>query len=189
MIGIKSGLPLYVERERLVKSEIEIYNFDNFKIENKSMSFTGRSQKYQIVRRTPCVIIVPEADDGFIMVNEFRPAIDDYILQFPAGKIDLGEDSYQAAKRELLEETGYKCDELIEIGNFYTAAHFSDEIIFAFVARNLDFYGQTLTKREVIEAEHIDRKNIEKRLYGGDKLDAKSIAAYNLWKKWKGKDL
>jgi len=160
-----------------------VHEFNNFIVEDRKMDFAGSQQDYQIVRREACVIIVPEKTNSFIMINEFRPSIDDCILQFPAGKIEKGEEPRQAAKRELLEETGYDCSKLIDIGKFYTAVHFSDEIMHVFIAQELTYKGQSLTKREKIVVEEISYKEIIKS-FNNKQLDAKTVVAYYLWKGW-----
>ena len=59
--------------------------------------------------RTAAVIIIAKLRPSgrYILIRQFRPPTDSYILEFPAGLVDPGENPETAAKRELLEETGY----------------------------------------------------------------------------------
>jgi ADP-ribose pyrophosphatase len=61
---------------------------------------------YFIIRRQPFVLVVPETDEGVILVRQYRPATERFYLSLPAGYIDPLEDVLAAAARELLEETG-----------------------------------------------------------------------------------
>lgn len=77
------------------------------------------------------VMIIPiTADDKFVLIKQFRPAINDYIYEFPAGLVDQGESIEESAKRELFEETGLTCVsyEYI-IKPSYTSVGMSDETV------------------------------------------------------------
>jgi len=60
-------------------------------------------------KQTPAVIIIAQLkpSNRYILIRQFRPPTKSYILEFPAGLVDIGENVQIAAKRELLEETGY----------------------------------------------------------------------------------
>ena len=60
-------------------------------------------------KQTPAVIVIAQLkpSNRYILIRQFRPPSKSYILEFPAGLLDIGEDFQSAAKRELLEETGY----------------------------------------------------------------------------------
>lgn len=75
------------------------------------------------------VMIVPRTIDGdFYLIRQFRPAINDYIYEFPAGLIDDGETIEEAARRELYEETGLTAKEYrLLIKPSYTSVGMSDE--------------------------------------------------------------
>ena len=160
----------------------EFFKFNNFVIENKPMDYSGIMKQYQIVRRNPCVIIVPLCYDSFILVNEFRPAIEKNILQFPAGKIEFGEEPIDSAIRELEEETGYIADRISKIGEFYTAPHFSDELIHVFSAECKQMTKSSHTDREKIVVEKIKCNEFPTLFNKNSLLDAKTLTAYSIWR-------
>lgn len=75
------------------------------------------------------VMIIPlTEDDEVVLVKQYRPAIDDYLYELPAGIIDEGEEIEEAAKRELFEETGLKCKKCeLYLKPSYTSVGLTDE--------------------------------------------------------------
>lgn len=60
------------------------------------------------------VVIIPvTVNNELVLIRQFRPALDNYVVEFPAGLIDPGEDIISAGKRELIEETGYTSDNIV----------------------------------------------------------------------------
>ncbi len=82
------------------------------------------------------VVIIPITYDGeYVMIIESRPNIKETVaLEFPAGMIDEGENPLEAAKRELLEETGYQAENLYELEWHYQDQGCSKAVIRTFVA-------------------------------------------------------
>jgi ADP-ribose pyrophosphatase len=82
------------------------------------------------------VIIIPVTeDDRYVMIIESRPNIKNGVaVEFPAGMVDPGEEPIDAARRELLEETGYRCENIIEIENHFQDQGCSNAIIRIYLA-------------------------------------------------------
>ncbi|HAB67456.1 MAG TPA: hypothetical protein DCE23_08830 [Firmicutes bacterium] len=82
------------------------------------------------------VVIIPITLDGnFVMIIESRPnTLGTVALEFPAGMVDKGENFETAAKRELLEETGYAATEIYELESHYQDQGCSKAIIKTYVA-------------------------------------------------------
>ena len=77
-----------------------------------------------------------------VLTKQFRFPIEKYIVEFPAGLLDKeGESTKEAARRELLEETGYKADKLIYINEGYFNAGMNDSKIINFYAPEVKFVG------------------------------------------------
>ena len=87
--------------------------------------------KTKIHNKADGVMIVPVTEeDEFVILKQFRPAINDYIYEFPAGLVDDGEEIIESAKRELFEETGLVAKSVEMILNpSYTSVGMSDESV------------------------------------------------------------
>lgn len=108
---------------------------------NMQYEVDGKPYNYELVSRNElkdlsdlgatdnAVEIVPIFKDGCILVcKEFRYAINDYCLEFPAGLIDAGETAEEAATRELKEETGIDVVEILgKLQAGYSSAGMTDE--------------------------------------------------------------
>lgn len=98
------------------------------------------------------VMIIPMLDDGRLVIErQFRYPIGEVMIEFPAGKIDAGEDRLVCAKRELLEETGYVAAEWARACLFHPVIAYSTELIEIWFAR-----GLTLTSRQLDEGEFLE---------------------------------
>ena len=120
------------------------------------------------------VVIVPITVDGkFLMIIESRPNTKESIaLEFPAGMVDKDEDFVVAAKRELLEETGYEADDVYELEWHYQDQGCSNAIITTYVAlgcrkvqeQNLDadekLVSMEMTYEEILELMKQEKSSI-----------------------------
>ncbi len=103
------------------------------------------------------VTVIPEVTDEqgvdcFLMVNQYRHGTDSITREFPAGTVEPDEPKQEAALRELLEETGYRADELIELGEVSPNPAFMNNRVTTFLARKLTkVQGQQLDEHELID--------------------------------------
>ena len=137
----------------------------------------------EIVRHPGAVCVIGEFDDGrLVTIRNFRVATNQWMVEFCAGKLELGEPPAQAALRELEEETGYSAASIESLGIFYTSPGFTDERMHAFVARGLTPCPARLQPDERIEVVIRDPCEFERMIHGGAVADGKSIAAFLLWR-------
>ena len=132
----------------------------------------------QVVRHPGAVAVVAVHEGNIVLVSQYRAALDDDLIEIPAGKRDIeGEAPEVAAKRELVEEVGLETDELVRLGAFVTAAGFCDEEIIIYattecreVARNVD--GVEEAHSEIL---HVPIAEIGEWLTDGRITDAKTL--------------
>lgn len=103
------------------------------------------------------VCVLPLTDDGdVICVHQYRYAHSEITLEIPAGKLEPTDtDIRSAALRELREETGAFCRELIYLGKTYPSPALMDEVIHIFLARGLDIGQSSPDEDEFLECERI----------------------------------
>lgn len=97
----------------------------------------------QAIRHPGAVAVVAVHEGDVVLVEQYRAAIDDLLIEVPAGKLDADDESLEsAARRELLEEVGLEPGSIIRLGEFLTAAGFSDEVVTIFAATDCVEVGQ-----------------------------------------------
>lgn len=102
-------------------------------------------RQWEAFERVNCdgiVALVPLTDDGCtLLIRQFRPPVNNYVIEFPAGLNDKGESLEAAAQRELMEETGFEARELIFLADGPLSSGASTEILTVFIARGLEYKG------------------------------------------------
>ena len=122
-----------------VESEKELFQGRIIRlVERKLVLPNGRRTTFHIVEHPGAVAIVPvHANGDVVLLKQFRPTIGMEIYEIPAGTIEKGEKPLATAKREIVEETGFKATRWDKIADFYTAPGFCDERMHVYVARDL----------------------------------------------------
>ena len=142
--------------------------------------------EYSYIKHPGAGLAVPVTADGkFVLVKQYRFAIQRYLLEFPAGTLEVGEDHDVTIKREIEEETGYSASEWQYLGGFYICPGYSDEIIHAYLAQGLEKleHPPAQDEDEEIEVVILSCEEIEALLRSQSadtNLDAKSITAFYL---------
>ena len=127
-------------------------------------------------------VVLPVLDDGSIMlIRNYRFAVDEHLLELPAGLLEPGEDPALCAERELIEETGYRADRMERLGQFYTGPGTTDETMHAFLATGLTVGEQNLEAYEEIEVEVFRADKVRAMVGDGTIHDAKTIAALGMY--------
>ena len=136
----------------------------------------------EIIDHRGGVGILFKIDDKFVIERQYRYAFNDVIIEIPAGKLEKGEIPLEAAKRELLEETGYRPLEMIPLGEMYPTVGYSTEIIHLYYCEKAQKEERHLDNDEDIDLTLLSLEEIEQLIKDNIIKDSKTIAAIYLYK-------
>ena len=144
----------------------------------------GSQGAREYIRHPGAVAIVPLFDDGRVLLErQFRYPHRREFIELPAGKLEAGEPHLDTAKRELLEETGYRAGEWTRLGVIQTSIAYTDESIELFLARKLrKEAAATLDAGEFVDTLIVGFDEAIDMVRAGRITDAKSVAGL-LWVK------
>lgn len=135
----------------------------------------GKTYSREYIKHPGAAMIIPLAQDGrVIMIEQYRHAVKSVCLEFPAGKRDQGEDSEVTARRELLEETGYRAQTWTCLTRIYPVIGYSDEFIDLFLAENLRYESSDLDEGEFLEVIELTPSELLERVRRGEVPDVKT---------------
>ncbi len=121
-------------------------------------------------------MIIPLLNDKECLLEyQYRRALGRVIIEFPAGKCDAKESPLHAAKRELLEETGYKAKNWHPLGVLHPLAAYSNESIHYYIAQELEFDKVQLDEGEYVQTFAFPIQALPKAVEDGHITDAKTI--------------
>ncbi|SHE15330.1 ADP-ribose pyrophosphatase [Chlamydia abortus] len=106
------------------------------------------------------VVMLAKDEDCFILIKQFRRAVQSSVIQLPGGGVNAGESLESAAKREFLEETGYSCGDVIYLGKMWSSSWRSNEMTHVFYTEEvLNPDEQRLENHESIEVLRVEVKD------------------------------
>ncbi|HDU1457453.1 TPA: NUDIX hydrolase [Staphylococcus pseudintermedius] len=165
--------------EKTISKE-SIYKGKIIEVEKHKVSLPNNETAYrEVVKHNGAVAICAlTPDQQVILVKQYRKALEQELLEIPAGKLEPGEDRESAAMRELEEETGYKAKKLTLIGEVYGTPGFSNEKISVYFADNLVEGKVNLDEDEFIEKVLYSLDDVKKAVEARTIEDAKTFIAF-----------
>ena len=143
------------------------YKGKNINITLYETKLNGTRISQEIVEQGNVVAILAIDDDEAILVNEFRYPVG-YVLEIPAGTVDKGETPLKCAKRELLEETGYKAKKIEHLIRFFPKLGYNTQIIDCYVATELVKISEpNLDENELITVKKIKFRKLLNMINNG----------------------
>ena len=171
------------------KDERSVYKGRKIDLVLAPVSTSKENVEAKIVVHPGASVILPiMSDSSVILIRNHRVAVQETLLELPAGTIQPPESPEDCAKRELAEESGFKSYSMKLLGTFYSAPGFCTEILYSYVAINLEEVGQSLEPDEKISVEYHSMSEIHKLILSGDIRDAKTLSTFLLyWEKFGSK--
>ena len=127
------------------------------------------------------VMMPVDAQERVLLVRQYRLPARAYLWELSAGRIDPGETPLKAAKRELIEETGFRARKWLKLGAFFASPGYVAERMTIFAAQDLTAGEATPMEDERIETRWFPMREIAAMIESGRIQDAKTIVGYALW--------
>ena len=138
----------------------------------------GAEGTREVVEHSECVCIVPlDQENNVIMVRQYRKPSEQFLLEVPAGGVEMDEHSREAVLRELQEETGYSADDLHHLSSFWMSPGFCTELMHAYLATGLRTGTASPDEDENIQVVKVPMGSVADMIRSGEIRDAKSIAS------------
>jgi ADP-ribose diphosphatase len=128
------------------------------------------------------VMMAADSRRRILLVRQYRLPAKAYLWELPAGKVDPGEKPLQAAKRELIEETGYRAARWKKLISFFPSPGFVSEKMTIFLATGLTPGPPQPMDDERIETRWFPAQQVERMIRTNKIQDGKTIIGYFLWK-------
>lgn len=163
--------------EKTLKSE-QVYDGRIVKVYKDEVEVSDGYKSFrEVVRHAGGVVIAALKDDKILFVRQFRYPMKEVLIELPAGKLEYGEDPFEAAKRELGEETGYCAGKWTDLGFVYTSPGYSDEKLYLYKAEDLEFMGCHPDAGEILEPLELVYDEVVEMIKNGSISDAKTLCA------------
>ena len=138
----------------------------------------GHETRREYVVHPGAVLVVPVLEDGrLVFERQFRYPLRKDFIEFPAGKIDRGEDPLKTGQRELLEETGYTASQWHYLAALHPCIGYSNEIIHIYLATGLQAGPDQLDEDETLEVFTLTMDEAMMAMRRGEITDGKTMVA------------
>ena len=132
--------------EEIFNGRVIRVTYDKVLLEN------GNTSTREVVHHHGGACILPvDENENITMVRQYRYALGEEMWELPAGKLEKGEDPFEAAKRELAEECGLTADHFVDLGVVYPTVGYDSEKIYLWAATGLHSVNQHLDEDEFLD--------------------------------------
>ena len=163
------------------------YDGPLFRVYTDEILEKGRKVMRDVVRHNGSVVILAiddsknKRDPMIVMERQYRHAAKEYLLEVPAGKMEEGEDALAGAKRELLEETGFKAKRWRKMVRYFASPGFLGEFMQVFIAEGLTLGDAEPEYDEQLEIEMMPLSKLLSMIEKGKIYDGKTLISVMLY--------
>lgn len=179
-----------IKRERLpiVKRSVifqgRVIRLEKLKLRAPDQSVIQR----ELIRHRGAAVMIPVLPgERFVMVSQYRVAVNGHMLEFPAGTLEAGERPRACALRETVEEVGYYPRKLEKLADFYPAPGISTERMYLYLATKLVSRAGKQDDDEWIERHIVEYRDLKHWIESGRIKDGKTILGFFLYLRHKGR--
>ena len=164
-------------------SSRERYRCALFRVtEEHARDATGFEIRRSIVRHAgSAVMMAVDERQRILLVRQYRLPAGANLWELPAGRLDPGENPLQAAKRELVEETGYRARRWKKLISFYPSPGYVSERMTIFLATGLTAGQAQPMEDERIQCRWFRAQQVEQMIRSNKIQDGKTIIGYFVW--------
>ncbi len=149
-----------------------------YSLKSVKVYFDEKTIVRDLLEHPGSVVVIPLLDGGkVIMLRQFRIGPMKWVWELPAGTIEHGEDPKETAMRELIEETGYRAGKMDIVFKMYPTPGVSSEIMYIYIARNLEYVGTSHQEDEYIRVAVLELNDVYGMIERNEIDDGKTIAA------------
>jgi ADP-ribose pyrophosphatase len=165
------------------------YDGPLFRVYSDKIIENGREVTRDVVRHNGSVVILAiddaksKRDPMIVMERQYRHAAKEYLLEVPAGKMEEGEDALAGAKRELLEETGFKAKRWRKMLRYFASPGFLGEFMQVFIAEGLTLGDAQPEYDEQLEIEMMPLSRVLGMIDEGKIHDGKTLISVMLYER------
>jgi ADP-ribose pyrophosphatase len=165
------------------------YDGPLFRVYSDKIIENGREVTRDVVRHNGSVVILAiddaksKRDPMIVMERQYRHAAKEYLLEVPAGKMEEGEDALAGAKRELLEETGFKAKRWRKMLRYFASPGFLGEFMQVFIAEGLTLGDAQPEYDEQLEIEMMPLSRALGMIDEGKIHDGKTLISVMLYER------
>jgi ADP-ribose pyrophosphatase len=171
---------------KVISSKLS-YEGPLFRVYTDEIVENGREVTRDVVRHNGSVVILAiddsknKRDPMIVMERQYRHAAKEYLLEVPAGKMEEGEDALAGAKRELLEETGFKAKRWRKMVRYFASPGFLGEWMQVFIAEGLTLGDAEPEYDEQLEIEMMPLSKLLSMIEKGKIYDGKTLISVMLY--------
>jgi len=165
-----------MDRQKPLQSSV-VYRSPIFSVYEEEVSMpNGNITKVSRIAHRRTVAVVPFKKNGsVVMIRQYRPAIGNYLIEIPAGRVnDDGESYEECAQREMAEEIGYRAKKLVKLFEGYLVPGYGDEYMYYYLA--IDLYRKSLPpdEDEYIEPLEMPMETVLQMVRKSEIIDSKT---------------
>ena len=185
--AVKKAAKKLTGKAKVLKSK-EVYRGKVFWVTHDTVQEPGGVEATRdVVRHNGSVVVLAvdtstdPNDPGILLIRQYRHAADKFLLELPAGRIEPGEKLIPAAKRELIEETGYRAKKWSKHVTYFASPGFVAEAMNILFAEDLTLGEATPEEDEKIEIHMTPLSEVMRLIHEGKIEDGKTLVGVMLY--------